>query len=356
MAKLFVLLISLFSISYAAHYAVLAAGSNGYWNYRHQADVCHAYQILISHGVPADNIITLAYDDIANNHSNPFPGALYNKPGTNPPNVYDGCVIDYKGSACNSANFLAILKGDKQGVTGGNGRVLESGVNDHVFINFVDHGAPGLIAFGNERLYADTLIDTLSQMNESKKYAKLVFYLEACESGSMFNDNKLPANTSIYAETAASPDQSSWGTYCPPQDKVNGKSLNTCLGDLYSVNWMENSDKDNLSTETIDQQYTDVKKLTTKSIVEQYGDMALLPLPVGQFLGNDTVTPGYDNSEFVTPEHHVDSRDAKLDYLYHSYKNTKSKDMFRQLIDELMERQFSDNVFEEFDRRYNIKE
>lgn len=25
------------------HWAVLVAGSNGFWNYRHQADICHAY-------------------------------------------------------------------------------------------------------------------------------------------------------------------------------------------------------------------------------------------------------------------------------------------------------------------------
>ena len=31
----------------ASHWAVLIAGSSGYGNYRHQADVCHAYQIMI---------------------------------------------------------------------------------------------------------------------------------------------------------------------------------------------------------------------------------------------------------------------------------------------------------------------
>ena len=32
-----------------------------------KADVCHAYQVLRRHGVPADNIIVMMYDDIANN-------------------------------------------------------------------------------------------------------------------------------------------------------------------------------------------------------------------------------------------------------------------------------------------------
>ena len=41
------------------------AGSNGWFNYRHQADVCHAYQIVHAHGVPDDHIIVMMYDDIA---------------------------------------------------------------------------------------------------------------------------------------------------------------------------------------------------------------------------------------------------------------------------------------------------
>lgn len=44
---MFKVLLSLFFISFlkAEHFAVLVAGSNGYWNYRHQADICHAYQV-----------------------------------------------------------------------------------------------------------------------------------------------------------------------------------------------------------------------------------------------------------------------------------------------------------------------
>ena len=48
-------------------WALLIAGSNEYMNYRHQADVCHAYQILHAHGISDDHIIVMMYDDIANN-------------------------------------------------------------------------------------------------------------------------------------------------------------------------------------------------------------------------------------------------------------------------------------------------
>jgi len=58
-------------------------------------------------------------------------------------------------------------------------------------------------------------------MHETKMYDKLVFYLETCESGSMFAGH-LKDNINIYAVTAANPTESSWGTYCYPNDIVNG--------------------------------------------------------------------------------------------------------------------------------------
>ena len=55
----------LFSCISAANWAVLVAGSSGWDNYRHQADVCHAYQILHKNGIPDSNIVVMMYDDIA---------------------------------------------------------------------------------------------------------------------------------------------------------------------------------------------------------------------------------------------------------------------------------------------------
>merc|ERR1711990_873227 len=65
-------------------------------------------------------------------------------------------------------------------------------------------------------------------------YKELLFYLEACESGSIFN-NLLKA-PNAFAVTAANPHESSWGFYCPPSDSVNGKEINSCLGDEFSIN------------------------------------------------------------------------------------------------------------------------
>lgn len=74
--------------------------------------------------------------DIANNPENPNKGVIINKP--NGPNVYTGVRKDYTGRDVTPINFLNVIKGNKAAMSGiGSGRVLESGPNDNVFINFV---------------------------------------------------------------------------------------------------------------------------------------------------------------------------------------------------------------------------
>lgn len=83
--KLLIIALCLIGMVTCDNWAVLVAGSNTYANYRHQADVFHAYQVLKKNGFAQDRIITFAYDDIANNIKNPIKGKVFNKPsGTNP--------------------------------------------------------------------------------------------------------------------------------------------------------------------------------------------------------------------------------------------------------------------------------
>jgi legumain len=214
---------------------------------------------MLKNGVPADQIITLAYDDIAHSRENPFPGQMFNKP--NGQDVYAGCNIDYSGKYVTPENFLAVIKGDASGIKGGNGKVLKSDKKSKVFINFADHGAPGLIAFPSTYLYADAFNSAITYMHENKMYEKMVIYIEACESGSMF-DGLLANDINVYATTAANDSESSWAAYCYPDDVVNGTHTNTCLGDLYSVNWMEDTENNDASKETFTTQFTTVKSET----------------------------------------------------------------------------------------------
>jgi len=84
--------IAAISAATETHWAVIMAGSNTYSNYRHQSDSHHAVKIMLENGIARENIIHLAYDDVANNRSNPFKGQLFNKPtdrGVAGVNVYD---------------------------------------------------------------------------------------------------------------------------------------------------------------------------------------------------------------------------------------------------------------------------
>ena len=155
-------------------------------------------------------------------------------------------------------NFLNVLKGDAAAMAKkGNGKVLKSNANSKVFVNFADHGAPGLIAFPSSYLYADDLNTAINYMHTNQMYDEMVIYIEACESGSMFQ-GILADDIRVYATTAANAEESSWGTYCYPDDVVNGVHINSCLGDLYSVNWLEDSDKANVGTETLATQFSTV--------------------------------------------------------------------------------------------------
>ena len=308
------LLYMLFTLTEAAQWAVLVAGSNGFQNYRHQADLCHAYHVLLAHGVPASNIIVMSYNDIANSSSNPFPDELFNAAGKNATNVYSGCVVDYPGVTNNSTNFLAVLTGNEDAVKGvGTGRVLKTFIWDTVFVNFVDHGASGVLSFPNEGdyLYADTLVSTLKEMKDKWRFSKLVFFLEACDGGSMF-DGLLPDDIDVYAVTASGDSQFSWAVYCPPDDLVRGIPIGSCLGDLFSVNWMDVFSKSDPETLTLAELFKQVSILTNASTPMQFGDMDIASLLAGHFLG-------YHSSSYsLLPDNQVPgwtTRDAKLMYL-----------------------------------------
>ena len=222
------------------NWAVIIASSCGYDNYRHQADAHHAYQILIQRGMDPDKIIFMACDDIADAAENPFQGEIFNSPYGD--NVYDSEIIDYRGAdSLTAENFMAVMMGDK--TAAGGGKVLRSTIEDNVFVFFVDHGAPGILAFpGVDKqhpfsfFYGDQLMDTLEYMYTHRMYKELVFYVEACEAGSMFVD--LPDDMNIYTMTASNEEVSSWAIYCDEEAIIEGQDLGTCLGDLFSVNWM----------------------------------------------------------------------------------------------------------------------
>ena len=228
----------------------------------------------------------------------------------------------------------------------GTGRVLKSGPDDHVFIYFSDHGAPGLIVFPSSELYANQLISAFETMHQNKMYKKLVFYLEACESGSMF-DGLLDPSLNILAVSAASPIGSSFATYCPPDDLVHGIEIGTCLGDVFSVNWMEDSDK-LIPGETLNQQIDLLKESTFLSIVGVYGDVNFINDPLDAFIGQSVSAAPNQPSFMKTQNNSWSSRDVKLNHLFHAYTRHPSQLSADKLIEEIIERELVRDTFTKF--------
>jgi len=327
-------------------WVLLVAGSNGWYNYRHQADVCHAYQIVSAHGVPDDHIIVMMYDDIAYNIENPTPGKIINHP--NGTDVYHGVPKDYVCGSVRPDIFLQVLKGEKVDGAFGSGKTLNSGPKDNIFVYFADHGAKGLVAFGESVLKATELNAVIKEMYAAKKYNKMVFYVEACESGSMFK-GLLPENVNVFATTASNATTSSYACYFD-------KARKTFLGDVYSIKWLEDSDKENIEKETLEDQYKIVKKETNTSMVCQFGDMSISKLPVGTFQGEKATiglprpppTPHYPPSWFSCGADAVPGPEVPVKILQSNIENAataEEKKDAKMKLDELMRnRKFMENI------------
>nr|XP_016490024.1 PREDICTED: vacuolar-processing enzyme-like [Nicotiana tabacum] len=319
-------------------WAVLVAGSNGWENYRHQADVCHAYQLLKDGGLKDENIIVFMYDDIANNRENPRPGVIINNPHGH--DVYKGVPKDYVLEDVNANNFYNVILGNKSAVVGGSGKVVNSGPNDHIFIYYTDHGGPGVVSMpSGEDVYANDLIDMLKKKHASGTYDRLVFYLEACESGSMF-DGLLPEGLDIYVMTASEPNEDSWATYCgegTPDDPCLVECplpefQGVCLGDLYSVAWMEDSDVTDRDADSVQGQHSRVANRTATNIafggygshVTEYGDIVVSFDRLSTYMGEASTNHSHASvnaMSFSTSSKSVDQRSAELFYLFTKHQN-----------------------------------
>ncbi|KAI3691664.1 hypothetical protein L6452_31465 [Arctium lappa] len=315
-------------------WAVLVAGSNGYFNYRHQADICHAYQILKRGGLKDEHIIVFMYDDIVNSSLNPRPGVIINSP--NGSDVYAGVPKDYTGESVTADNFYAVLLGNKTAVKGGSGKVVASKPNDKIFVYYSDHGAAGVLGMpAGPLVYANDFINVLKTMHASQTYDKMVIYLESCQSGSIF-EGLLPTDLNIYVTTASNKQENSFGTYCPGMNPPPPPGFDTCLGDLYSISWMEDSESEDLHKETLEQQYLKVKKRTYNndssegSHVMQYGTLCISNETLSIYQGSahkKLSTNGFQSLDFMGV---VDQRDADLYSMWTMYNKSTEKPQLRE--------------------------
>eukprot|EP00438_Fugacium_kawagutii_P012636 Skav215591 [mRNA] locus=scaffold666:132200:133360:+ [translate_table: standard] len=281
-------------------------------------------------------------DDVAKDSENPFPGQLFNKPGNDSPDVYKGCKVDYSGDIVTAQLFLDVLTGN---TTGAKGKVLKSTEKDTVFVNFVDHGGVGIVAFPNGPfLHVKDLSKTLQKMQNQKMFKQLVFYMEACESGSMFPD--LQENGKILAVTASNGKESSWGTYCGDAAMVKGKNIGSCLGDLFSVSWMEDDDLGKFASETFRSQISKVTKRTNQSHVCSFGDKSFETEPIGD-IEAEAMTAMSDVPVSGASQD-VDARDIYVFQAFRAWQGATGelKDQaWTRLVQTMNDRQRDDQLF-----------
>ena len=339
----FLLIACILALAAADNWAVIIGGSDGYGNYRHQANIAHQYHQYLDYGVKPEHIIVFDWDDAARSERNPFPGKLYNLPGDDARDYYEGLVIDYRqDDLTKQAVFNCLL-----GIEDGSGKkVLKSTSEDRVFINYYDHGAPGLVELIHEYIYKDELQDVLKQMHEKKMYKELVFYLEACDSATMMEG--FPDDLNIYVVTSTDAAVSGWACFCPPEDIVHGKHIGACLSEEFGYAYMKDMDE-NGGKDTFAEQFEYIYNSMSKSKPKQWADMSFNNETLAEFFGV--------NKKIVSPSQLVnkpnvfwDTRDNNLLFLANQLARTDissevRKEIMKEYSEEVAIRDKVDGLF-----------
>ncbi|CAG2163982.1 unnamed protein product [Oppiella nova] len=317
-------------------WVVLCSVGKGWDDYSFSASVYHTYQTIKKQGVLDKNIIVMHYDDLADDWHNRTPGVIVNE--VNGTDIYKGVPKDYVGADVTPQNFLEVISGDSALEAKGK-RVVKSGPKDNIFVYFAGDGQPGVLSFPNDYLYADDLNNMLNKMNQETKFAKLVFYLEASFSGSMF-ETHLPTDINVYAVTSSNNDEFS----------------NTCNVDIYRgvyLGWLVHQEQEprlfdmehnDPQVEILDKQYNYIAEhnnLTIETVTvfqhaQHYGDLKIAQQHISDFLGAKKVPPTDANSMAVpTNAEFVNFRDIPIKLVEKNIQSTNDIYEKKIYVDEL---------------------
>lgn len=162
-------------------WALLIAASEGWNNYRHQADVLEVYRLLKKEGFRDDHIVLIMADDLADNPRNPDPGVIRVSPDGE--NLYSDVQLDYHLSEITPADLESILLGEKCERLP---HVIDATEEDNVFVFWSGHGDPGKLLWGNtDGLTEEDMRGLLTKLSTARAYRKMLWLVETCYSGSV---------------------------------------------------------------------------------------------------------------------------------------------------------------------------
>ncbi len=174
-------------------WAVIAALSSGWENYRHQADALRQYQILRGNGVADDHIILILADDVAKASKNPLPGQVRNE--VSGKNLRANAQVDY-GLTITAEQLMDILLGNATTATP---KVVKSTASSNLYLYLAGHGgeigmtinatsaAEGLYGSDQALLTPKLLRDTLCTLRAEDRVRRVFVAVESCYGG-VFGD------------------------------------------------------------------------------------------------------------------------------------------------------------------------
>lgn len=171
-------------------YALLVQGSNGWENYRHQADVLNVYQLLKQNGWDDEHIILIISDDIAESEKNPFKGEV--RANILGENLYSGITIDYDSDTLTVTDISDILKGNRSEHLP---TVLDTDDQTNVLVFWSGHGCrkgqkeeSDGFKWRNDAVFSDVMLrEALETMSIEKRYRKMLLLFEPCYSEIMMS-------------------------------------------------------------------------------------------------------------------------------------------------------------------------
>ncbi|XP_056598377.1 legumain-like [Triplophysa dalaica] len=217
-------------------WVLLVAGSKGWENYKHQANVCCHYQLIKRHRIPDEQIMTMMYDDITDNQKNPQKGTILSVL-EQPKNVYEGVLKDYTGKDVTPENFLNALQGKFTGK-----KVINSCEDDNIYIYMTGLGTDTTFEFPEESLHASEFIAAIQNMTDKNKFSKIIIFVDSSYSANLFK-NQLTDNEKVFVLTSCSED-----TEITPTDY--NKERDVFISDKFSSTWFQFLDKVDYDTHT----------------------------------------------------------------------------------------------------------
>ena len=202
-------------------YAVLVQGSDGYINYRHQADVLNIYQALRRGGYPDDHIILILDKSIASHRANPEPGVIRTAPdgpdllsGSTVGSGISAAIVDYDSGDLSARDIADILAGRASSRLP---VVLPQDAGNNVLFYWSGHGRSQSQGGADEFVWRDTragqgfTADMLRQAASQMKFRKLCIAAEPCYGERVIR--AVEGLTGVLAMSGASAAEQSWADH-----------------------------------------------------------------------------------------------------------------------------------------------